>query len=130
MQNRTAKFVSAIFASLLAGMPLTTVSLGAAPAADDCLSKPKGLAPEGSHWYYRVDRANQRQCWYLGAERAKARPQQQQSALTSPPPAVCSHAWRAYSVRTERMICRRRVAFLLPSAFSRSLASSQSPYSA
>jgi hypothetical protein len=34
------------------------------------------------------------------------------------------------SVRTGRMIWRRRVAFLLPSAFSRSRASSQSPYSA
>ena len=71
MQNRTAKFVSAIFASLLAGTPLTTVSHGAVPAADDCLSKPKGLAPEGSHWYYRIDRATKRHCWYLGDQREK-----------------------------------------------------------
>jgi hypothetical protein len=78
MQNRTAKFVSAIFASLLAGMPLTTVSHGAVPAADDCLSKPKGLAPEGSHWYYRIDHASKRHCWYLGDQREKlsrAKPQ-------------------------------------------------------
>ena len=34
------------------------------------------------------------------------------------------------NVRTGRMIRLRRVAFLLPSALSRSLASSQSPYSA
>jgi hypothetical protein len=71
MQTRTAKFVSAIFASLLAGMPLTTISHGAVPAADDCLSKPKGLAPEGSHWYYRIDRASNRHCWYLGDQREK-----------------------------------------------------------
>jgi hypothetical protein len=38
--------------------------------------------------------------------------------------------WGHLSVRTGRMIWRRRVAFLLPSAFSRSRASSQSPYSA
>ena len=78
MQNRTAKFVSAIFASLLAGTPLTTVSHSAVPAADDCLSKPKGQAPEGSHWYYHIDRASKRHCWYLGDEREKlsrARPQ-------------------------------------------------------
>ena len=78
MQNRTAKFVSAIFASLLAGMPLTTASHGAVPAADDCLSKPKGLAPEGSHWYYRIDRTSKRHCWYLGDQREKlshAKPQ-------------------------------------------------------
>ena len=34
------------------------------------------------------------------------------------------------TVRTARMIGRRSVAFLLPSGFSRSLASSQCPYSA
>ncbi len=78
MQNRAAKFVSAIVASLLAGTPLTTVSHSAVPAANDCLSKPKGQAPEGSHWYYRVDRTSKRHCWYLGDEREKlsrARPQ-------------------------------------------------------
>jgi len=78
MHNRTAKFVSAIFASLLAGTPLTTVSHSAVPAADDCLSRPKGQAPEGSHWYYHIDRASKRHCWYLGDEREKlsrARPQ-------------------------------------------------------
>jgi hypothetical protein len=41
-----------------------------------------------------------------------------------------SAGWGHLSVRTGRMIWRRRVAFLLPSAFSRSRASSQSPYSA
>ncbi len=41
-----------------------------------------------------------------------------------------SVARRVQNVRTGRMIRLRRVAFLLPSALSRSLASSQSPYSA
>ena len=86
MQNRTAKFVSAIFASLLAGIPLTTVSHSAVPAADDCLSKPKGLAPEGSHWYYRIDRASKRHCWYLGDQREKlSRANPQNSAPIADP---------------------------------------------
>jgi hypothetical protein len=86
MQTRTAKFVSAIFASLLAGMPLTTISHGAVPAADDCLSKPKGLAPEGSHWYYRIDRARNRHCWYLGDQREKlSRAKPQNSAPIADP---------------------------------------------
>jgi len=86
MQNRTAKFVSAIFASLLAGIPLTTVSHSAVPAADDCLSKPKGLAPEGSHWYYRIDRASKRHCWYLADEREKlSRAKPQNSAPIADP---------------------------------------------
>jgi hypothetical protein len=71
MSNRTAKFVSALFASLVAGAPLMTVSHGAAPAADECLSGPKGQTPQGGHWYYRVDRTTKRHCWYLGDEREK-----------------------------------------------------------
>ena len=65
MSNRTAKFASAIFASLLASTPFTTVSQG---AAGECLSGPKGATPEGGHWYYRIDRATQRHCWYLRDE--------------------------------------------------------------
>src|SRR6185295_15099823 len=37
-------------------------------AADECLSGPKGAAPRGSHWYYRVDRATKKNCWYVRAE--------------------------------------------------------------
>src|SRR5258707_14496402 len=71
MPNRTAKFVSAIFASLLAGAAFATISHGTADAADDCLSGPKGETPEGSHWYYRVDRLTKRHCWYLRGENEK-----------------------------------------------------------
>jgi hypothetical protein len=65
MPNRTATFVSAVFASVLAGISLNTASYGATPAADECLSAPKGPAPQGSHWYYRVERGTKRHCWYL-----------------------------------------------------------------
>jgi hypothetical protein len=66
MSNRTAKFVSALFASVLAGAPLGTLSQGAAHAAEECLSAPKGASPEGKHWFYRIDHATKRHCWYLG----------------------------------------------------------------
>ncbi len=65
MPSRTAKFALAVVASLLAGAPFAIVSNSGARATDDCLSGPKGDTPEGSHWHYRVDHANQRQCWYL-----------------------------------------------------------------
>jgi hypothetical protein len=65
MPCRTAKFASAVFVSLLAGAPPTTIAYSAASAADDCLSGPKDETPEGSHWYYRIDRATKRHCWYL-----------------------------------------------------------------
>ena len=65
MPNRAAKLVSAVFASILAGTAFSTVSLGATPAADDCLSAPNAPVPDGSHWYYRIDRATKRHCWYI-----------------------------------------------------------------
>jgi hypothetical protein len=67
MSTRTAKFASAIFAGILASALLTTISHGAEPAAEECLSGPKkGQTPPGSHWYYRLDRATKRHCWFLG----------------------------------------------------------------
>jgi hypothetical protein len=90
-QVRMKLLKRAVFLISVAGVCFSVVP---SRAADECLSQPNSTAPKGSHWYYRVDRANQRQCWYLGAERAKARPQQQQSALTSPPPAASKPAER------------------------------------
>lgn len=71
MSLRTAKLVSAIFASLLAAAPFVTVSHSAPAEADKCLSNPKGAAPAGGHWYYRVDRVTKRACWYIGNAREK-----------------------------------------------------------
>src|SRR5262245_55156161 len=43
--------------------------LSARSAADESLTKPSGPTPQGQHWYYRIDHANDgRQCWYLRAE--------------------------------------------------------------
>jgi hypothetical protein len=73
LPSRTTKFASALFAGLLAGVPLTTASHGAPASAeaDKCLAGPKGTAPEGGHWYYRVERGTKRHCWYLGDEKEK-----------------------------------------------------------
>ena len=68
MPNEPAKFVSAIFASVLAGTLLAIIAHGAARAADDCLSAPKDETPARSHWYYRLDHATKRHCWYLREE--------------------------------------------------------------
>ena len=44
---------------------------------DDCLTAPNSLAPQGTRWYYHVDRTNQRKCWYV---RATSQPAQQAAA--------------------------------------------------
>jgi hypothetical protein len=64
MPNRSAKFIAAIFASFLASAPVAILPRGA-QAAGECISAPKVPGPEGSHWYYRVDRTTKRHCWYL-----------------------------------------------------------------
>ncbi|WP_155253541.1 hypothetical protein [Bradyrhizobium japonicum] len=73
MGNRTAKFVSALVGSMIAGLPLAAVSQNAptppstANPATDCLASPKGAASQGQHWYYRLDRTTKQKCWYLRA---------------------------------------------------------------
>jgi hypothetical protein len=82
MSSRTAKIALAIFASLIAGAPLTTISDSAAGADDECLSSPKDQTPQGGHWYYRIDRVTKRHCWYLKEDDEK--PAQAASKPVSP----------------------------------------------
>lgn len=75
-----ALFVTAILAAG-AGAGL---SIGSA-RADDCLAAPKGAAPQGQHWYYHIDRATRRKCWYLhGAMPLHHRAAMQHQAATTP----------------------------------------------
>lgn len=73
-------FVPAILIMPLAtGLATLQTSL-AEPAADECKTKPDSSAPAGSHWYYRLNRTDQRQCWYLGPEGRKVRSQAREGA--------------------------------------------------
>jgi hypothetical protein len=84
MSQRTKYFV---FASLVAGSSFAVMPSHAAPAAGECLSGPNRVAPDGSHWYYRIDRANNnRKCWYLAPENEKARASARHR-VPDPPPA-------------------------------------------
>jgi len=56
----SAMFTLVLIAALSAQATRTT------HAADECLAKPTGPTPQGQHWYYRIDHANNnRQCWRL-----------------------------------------------------------------
>lgn len=61
-----------ILSSFLVLMPATIVltshSSIAGSTADECRTTPGTAAPSGLHWYYRVDRTNNRHCWYLHAQ--------------------------------------------------------------
>ena len=54
--------------------------------ADDCLTAPNSPAPAGSHWYFRTDRAKQRNCWYLHAPDQPAQPVAAQAISDASPP--------------------------------------------
>ena len=76
-----------VILAVLVAVAALTARLGR--AADDCISQPNSAAPQGSHWYYRVDRTANRRCWFLGAEGAKVRvasPKRLPSAKPSPHP--------------------------------------------
>lgn len=42
-------------------------------AADECLASPKAVTPQGSHWYYHLEKGTGRKCWYLGSQGAATR---------------------------------------------------------
>ena len=78
-------FVVTLLASGIdVGMPDTA-------RADDCLTAPNSPAPQGTHWYYHVDRADQRKCWYV---RASSQPAQQAAAqaTSEAAPAAQTHS--------------------------------------
>jgi len=62
---RPFRSIALVAALLISGVGVTVPS--ATARADDCLTAPNSAAPQGSHWYYRLDRATQRQCWYTRA---------------------------------------------------------------
>jgi hypothetical protein len=56
----------AVFVALSTGISVS-LPVASAGAADNCAAGPGAAAPKGQHWYYRVDQANHRKCWYLHA---------------------------------------------------------------
>src|SRR5271170_3027278 len=68
---------------LISGVGVTMPPITA--HADDCLTAPNSPAPQGSRWYYRLDRATQRKCWYVWAP---GQPAQQVAASAKAGPAT------------------------------------------
>ena len=87
MPSRAAKFASAIFVSILAGLPLVTMVHGETVTAENCLTAPGSETPAGSHWRYHIDHANKRNCWFLRRDDgSQALPQQSSAPAPAPAP--------------------------------------------
>jgi len=80
MPPRAAKIVPVILPILLASAAFASES---SLSTDSCLAAPKGAAPEGSHWYYRIDRTTKRHCWHLGDAQPKSPPQKSSDAAVA-----------------------------------------------
>ena len=65
MMNRATKLLPVVLTSAIAGASIASMLVNTVGAAEECLAKPKDGAPQGQHWYYRIDRTTKRQCWYL-----------------------------------------------------------------
>lgn len=65
------------------GISAIIVSSGIEVRAEDCLAAPNAASPSGQHWYYRIDRATRRHCWYLHAAQRVARPAHHEAAPES-----------------------------------------------
>ena len=69
MSGQIPRLIRSI-AFVVATLPVLGMGI-VAPAdaayADDCLAAPNAPSPQGRHWYYRLDWATQRKCWYVRA---------------------------------------------------------------
>jgi len=105
-----AKIASmAAWVAVAAALLLTGIGCGppvnSARADDNCAAAPGASAPKGQHWYYRIDSATHRRCWYLHAtvplkDRAAvdSRSAQSESAPPVEAPQAPSQAGNAASV--------------------------------
>ena len=64
MLKQIGTTIPAVFAAFLVALTVTVLQSGSVRAAD-CIAGPNSHAPQGSHWYYRIDRVKQRKCWYF-----------------------------------------------------------------
>src|SRR5205823_2155304 len=71
MRYPARSFPAARFSSLLAAAIMVAAAYGpAAHAIEPCAPEPNFKAAQG-HWYYQVDRATKRKCWFLGQPGSK-----------------------------------------------------------
>ena len=70
MRKRITSIVPTVCATFLAAV--AAFGLGRpAHGGSECIQQPNQQPTEGAHWYYHLDRANGRKCWYLAPDAAR-----------------------------------------------------------
>ena len=91
MPTQLRSIVPTFFIVHLVAVGLVGIVGSAAQAADECLGAPSAPSAKGQHWFYRIDRASHRKCWYQRVHDAivqrapPSSPQKQEVAELVPP---------------------------------------------
>jgi hypothetical protein len=105
MTNLSGRASSTMMAAIAVSAAIAAIQVGAASAAETCLAAPKGGAPAGQHWFYRVETGTKRHCWYLGDQgKTASQPPASTSArrATLAPSTADAHAeWQRPQAFTE-----------------------------
>jgi len=108
------KILPSILVVLSATVLLTGQASSGEPTADECRIRPGASTPQGTRWYYRVDRMNNRHCWYLSSEKVQlpshARAAMSQGASPSPTPQRENATDKAPSQAASSQIAHAQVA--------------------
>jgi hypothetical protein len=114
MLNRVRSCVPAVLAFAVIGGAAAMSYTRTAHAVDSCLAEPDLQSTEPGHWYYRIDTATHRKCWFLSSDPPGARqaapakpaaapvplPRPATNAPATPPAAVQADAPAPASVNT------------------------------
>jgi hypothetical protein len=75
-------------ATLVVVVLVATIALTDEPSFStiQCRASPGAAAPQGMHWYYRVDRTNNRHCWYMLAAGLPVHSQRNEMLSNQTPP--------------------------------------------
>jgi hypothetical protein len=63
-EHKMAKSALLCLALVLVGLSLE-LSVNNASAVDNCITESNLVPPKGSRWYYHIDHATNRKCWFL-----------------------------------------------------------------
>ena len=96
-QNRSRSLTSFGFVLLLIISGATIFAPFDFGRASDCLPAPNSPAPNGSHWYYYLERSTQQKCWYVRS--SEKQPQHATAQTTSADPAVPSTIARQIAIQ-------------------------------
>ena len=114
MTNPSGRPSSAIIAMMAASVAVATIQVGAADAAQECLTAPQAGTPAGQHWFYRLEAGTKRHCWYLGdkAKTSSQVPTSTSARRAAPDPSATTNNALAGSTADAR------AEFQMPQAFT------------